>query len=226
MAEECTVTDLPDGTSVHVVSEPGTRNDAGPTFVLLAGTWGNASVRGPMVSRIDPAIEVVHVTLPGQDDNWPPPAIDGMSIERFSEVVIQAINSVGIERFSIGGHSLGGMIAIHMLSLCPDRIASAVSLEGWSHFTVSQNAFGTDTDSTLSDSQRATLGEIRNNVLSRWPDDLRIGYSSMWRKWDGRDTLAATDIPVLELWGDRGREPVSRHTMQIPEKGNICAVFS
>jgi pimeloyl-ACP methyl ester carboxylesterase len=43
----------------------------------------------------------------------------------------------------------------------------------------------------------------------------------MWRRWNGHGILAATRVPVLELWGDRGRTPPSLEQMQIPDRSNI-----
>ena len=46
-------------------------------------------------------------------------------------------------------------------------------------------------------------------------------FSRIWRRWDGDPILAATRLPVLELYGDRGRAAPTRETLGIPARGNI-----
>jgi pimeloyl-ACP methyl ester carboxylesterase len=135
--------------------------------------------------------------------------------------VLSLADTLGLERFFVGGNSLGGMIAIDMLRLAPNRISGAISIEGWTHWTVSQDAFDSDTSSTLNDRQRAFLEQVRHSLLDRWDPELRAEYGTMWKHWDGWDTLATTSIPVLEIWGDRGRPRPSRDRMRIPDRENI-----
>jgi pimeloyl-ACP methyl ester carboxylesterase len=171
------------------------------------------------MERLDPSITVVNVALPGQDDNWPPP--EHSSIPEFSQDVLRLADSIGIERFIVGGHSLGGMISVDMLRFGPDRIAGAIAIEGWTHYTVSQNAFNKNVADTQSPEQKAFLAQVRRNLQDRWDPLLRERYTSQWRKWNGWEILAASDIPVLEIWGDRGNPRPNLETMQIPDKPNI-----
>lgn len=204
-----------DGTKVTAQIRYGT----GPVLVMIPGTWGNASTRGPLMAALDPELTVINVALPGQDDNWPPP--QHASIPEFSKDVLRLVDSLEIERFFVGGNSLGGMISVDMLRFGPDRIAGAIPLEGWTHYSVSKNAFGGNTSGTLTSEQEAFLERVHVELLSRWDSELRRRYSSMWREWDGFAILSATEISVLEIWGDRGAPRPSLETMQIPDKPNI-----
>lgn len=191
----------------------------GPTLVLIPGTWGNARTRGPFVERLDADLRLVCVALAGQDDNWPPPREP--SIPQFSEDVRRLADHLGLSRFFVGGNSLGGMIAIDLLRLSPERILGAIAIEGWTHWTVKREAFDDDTSSTLNDDQRAFLAEVRRALLDRWDPDLRETYGTMWQQWDGWDILATAQAPVLEIWGDRGRPRPDRSIMRIPDRENI-----
>jgi pimeloyl-ACP methyl ester carboxylesterase len=121
----------------------------------------------------------------------------------------------------LAGNSLGGMIAIDMLRFGPNRILGAISIEGWTHWTVLRNAFQGDTSSTLDKSQRRFLERVRRELLGRWVPQRRAEYAAMWKRWDGWDILNATRIPVLEIWGDRGRPRPPRHLLRIPDRENI-----
>lgn len=194
--------------------------DGGPdVLVLLAGTWGNAEIRGPFVDAIDARLTLVCATLAGQDDNWPPPA--EASIPIFSQHVLELADHLALERFFVGGHSLGGMIAIDMLRFGPERLRGAVSMEGWTHWSVKQAAFGGDVSSTLDADQRQRLADARAKLLDRWPADARERFTRIWQQWNGWDILSATSVPVLEIWGDRGRPCPARATMRIPDRTNI-----
>lgn len=195
------------------------REGSSPCLMLVPGTWGRAQTWARLADRLDRRRMLVCVALAGQDHNWPPP--EHPSIPQFSEDLLSLADALGLERFFVGGHSLGGMISIDMLRLCPERLLGIVSIEGWTHWTVLEDAFRGDTASTLDDAQRDYLGQVRASLLDRWEPERRAEYGTMWTRWDGWETLEATGIPVLEVWGDRGRARPSRGQLRIPDRENI-----
>lgn len=206
---------LPDGHRIHAEVCDGD----GPVFVLIPGTWGNALTRGPLLAQLDARFQLVCVALGGQDDNWPPPK--RFSIPQFGEAVLALCDHLGFDRFFVGGHSLGGMISIDMLRAGPDRVRGVVAMEGWTHWRVKEAAFDHDVDSTLAPGQRRMLAEVRHKLVDRWEPTLRDAFCRMWMQWDGWSILESTDIPVLELWGDRGRTRPCRDLLRIPDRPNI-----
>ena len=205
----------PSGNRVQV----NVRQGSGPCLVLVPGTWGNAQTRSRLVGKLDLNLKLVCVALAGQDDNWPPPRRP--SIPQFSEDLASLADKLNLERFFVGGNSLGGMISIDMLRLCPDRLLGAIPIEGWTHWEVVQNAFSGDISSTLNETQQHYLMQVRAKLLDRWEPELRAEYGTMWKRWDGLKTLEATQSPVLEIFGDRGRARPSREQLRIPDRENI-----
>ncbi|HCE43249.1 MAG TPA: hypothetical protein DET40_06855 [Lentisphaeria bacterium] len=195
------------------------RNGSGPTFILIPETWGNALTRDRLIEALDPDMNLVCVALAGQDENWPPP--QRPSIPQFSEDILSLTEKLRLGQFFVGGHSLGGMIAIDLMRFGPERILGVVSIEGWTNWTVKSEAFKGDTSSTLDNSQMELLQQIRHKLLDRWDPQHRAEYGMMWTKWDGWEILSASDIPVLEIWGDRGHPSPSRELMRIPDRKNI-----
>jgi pimeloyl-ACP methyl ester carboxylesterase len=122
----------------------------------------------------------------------------------------------------VGGHSIGGMIAIELGGRHPDRVKGMVAIEGWTHYKVARNAFNGQNDLTLSVAQRARRDELRKPVMSRWTAEQIKAFTSIWRTWNGIELLRDTPLPVLELWGDR-KLPYhpNREMMQIPDRPNI-----
>lgn len=195
------------------------REGTGPYLFLIPGTWGNAQTRTRLIEKLDLDLALACIALAGQDDNWPPPRRP--SIPQFSQDVLSLADKLGLAQFFVAGNSLGGMIAIDMLQLCPERILGAISIEGWTHWEVARSAFQGDKSSTLTEAQQHFLKQLRGRLLNRWDPELRAEYGTMWRRWDGWDTLETTRSPVLEIWGDRGRARPSREQMRIPDRENI-----
>jgi len=195
------------------------RKGTSANLILIPGTWGNADFRSRLVESLNPDLTLVCVALAGQDDNWPPPG--DPSIPQFSQDVLCLADNLELENFFVGGNSLGGMISVDMLRLCPERILGAIPIEGWTHWQASISAFGGDTTSTLTAEQRNYIEQVRRKLLGRWEPALRDKYGAMWKKWNGWETLATTQVPVLEIWGDRRRPRPSREKLLIPDKDNI-----
>lgn len=205
----------PSGNPIHAEISQG----KGPSLILVPGTWGNAQTRMQLIEKLDPNINLICVSLAGQDDNWPPP--QNPSIPQFSEDIISLADKLALKQFYVGGNSLGGMIAIDMLQYGPNRMLGAIAIEGWTHWTVSEAAFGSDTSSTLNKVQQAYLQKVRDKLLNRWEPQQKAEYSAMWKKWNGWDILNTTQIPVLEIWGDRARPKPTLEQMKIPNRNNI-----
>jgi pimeloyl-ACP methyl ester carboxylesterase len=219
MNERYVELDRGDGTRITARIRPG---QSAP-LVLVPGTWGNMRTRGAFVAALDPALTIVNVALPGQDDNWPPPA--NPSIEQFARDVLRLADHLAFDRFFIGGHSLGGMISIEMIRIAAERLLGVISLEGWTHWTALYDAFGDATNSTLTPEQEALIAAERKLLLDRWDPALRARYGTIWREWDGSETLDNATLPILSVWGDRGKPRPPRATLKIPTHGNIELVW-
>lgn len=195
------------------------REASGPALVLIPGSFVDARDWVEVVTRLDPTLRLMIVELPGHGKSWPPSA-DG-SVEQFARDVLRAVDHARFERFYVGGHSIGGMVAIESGGRWPGRVKGVVSVEGWTHHSVLQDAFLGQNENTLSAAQMARKAELRNPVMSRWSPQQRAEFAGIWRKWNGFEILQHTSLPVLELWGDRGRARPGLEKMKIPERSNI-----
>lgn len=211
---------LGDGAQLSALVQP---RGKGPTLVLVHGSFGDAHAFDRLIPRLDPGLglRLVLPILRGRGESWPPAAV-GSGIELFTDDVRQTLDALGIDSFYIGGHSLGGMVALDMLRVCPDRVRGVLAMEGWTHHTVPGGAFGGNVYGTLGDAQRAEVERQRAEISSRWTPEQRKDYPLIWTRWEhGREILARTDRPVLELWGDRGRPRPSLAQLQVPGRANI-----
>ena len=109
---------------VRMVSSPGPPGSAAPPVVVLHG-WG-ASIEAvmPIVNGLSPVAPVVALDMPGFGDSELPRS--GWSVSDYAELVIEAMDRLRVERFSIVGHSFGARIGIVLASTRPERVVRMV----------------------------------------------------------------------------------------------------
>ncbi|MCY3912005.1 MAG: alpha/beta hydrolase [Chloroflexi bacterium] len=195
------------------------REGRGPPLVLIPGSFNAAGALKDIINHLDAAQHVVVVELRGHGGSWPPP-VNG-SIELFAQDVLQVLDRLRLGPCFVGGHSIGGMIAIEIARVRPQIVDGVISIEGWTDHHAQRDAFRDDTMSTLSAEQLEQREQLRHEVLHRWTDRQRLDFAAIWRTWDGFDVLRRTDLPILELYGDRGREPATHEQLHIPRRDNI-----
>lgn len=188
-------------------------------LVLIPGSFDDREVFVPLIDHLGDDVAVCVIELPGHGRSWPP-AVD-QSIERFADLVMGVLDLLYDRPVYIAGHSIGGMVAIQVAGSAPERVAGVISLEGWTNHRAARAAFGGDMTGTLSGRQEADRQARRQRVTRRWSVDQVSGFSRIWRRWDGAPILAATSLPVLEMYGDRGRAAPNRAALGIPARTNI-----
>ena len=195
------------------------RSGEGPTLILIPGTFSDSRIYGLVVPHLDSSLNLLIIENRGLGKSWPPP--ENGSIEQVAQDALKIASHLGVERFFIGGHSLGGMISLEVGRVAPDRVKGIISIEGWTSWHAARDAFDYDMKSTLSAEQLQQAAAYRLNTLSKWNEDQQIRFGKIWRKWDGYDFLRETQLPVLELYGDRGKTPASLGQLRIPDRDNI-----
>lgn len=196
------------------------REGSGPNLVLIPGSWGDYFVFNRLLPYLDPNLRLIIVELRGHGDSMP--AMVNGTMERFADDVMKVIEHLNLERYFVSGHSIGGMLAVEIAGRNPKGLLGAMPIEGWTHHTVQENAFGHLPDFPLSPEHDAERQANRDRGVSRLTEAERQDFGSVWKKWDGNEALKRTTVPALEIWGDRNMSPVpERATMQIPERDNI-----
>jgi len=191
----------------------------GPTAVLVPGSFQSAAQWDGVVARLGEDLDLVIVELRGHGESWPPPR--NGSIEQFAGDVLVAVDTLGIERFHVGGHSIGGMVALEVARQREAEVKGVLLVEGWTNHQAADDAFDGTMTNTLSGAQQVRLEESRRRATSRWSLDARQAFATIWRAWDGHDFLCRTDLPILEIYGDRGRPQPPQTALHIPERPNI-----
>jgi len=191
----------------------------GPTLTLIPGSFCDSSDWDGVAASLPDHISEVIIELRGHGHSWPPPRRG--SVEQFARDVLLVVDHLHIERFFVGGHSIGGMVALQIAALRPHAVKGVISVEGWTSHRAARDAFGGDMDSTLSPAQREWRAACSKSVTANWTKEQVNAFARIWTEWDGYPFLATTDIPILELWGDRGRPRPALDKLRIPPRPNI-----
>ena len=209
----------------RLVLEPGhhlsylLRPGSGPTLVLIPGSFSDSRQWDGVLPGLSADLQLVLIELRGHGDSWPPP-VDG-SIEQFAEDVLRILDALNLDLFYVGGHSIGGMVALEVGSRRPRQVAGIISIEGWTHHQAAREAFSGRMHSTLTDELQARRMELRRMATGTWSEAQRQTFAEIWRGWDGLAFLNRTDLPILEIYGDRGADKPTRQQLRIPRRPNI-----
>jgi pimeloyl-ACP methyl ester carboxylesterase len=195
------------------------RTGSGPRLILIHGSFNDNRQWEELLPRLDESLPLLLVELRGHGQSWPPPA--NGSIEQFAADVVRVAEVEGWDKFYVGGHSIGGMVALEIGRANPQRVLGILSSEGWTCHEALRDAFQGQTDNTLTSEQKAVRAARRERATGRLDDAQRKAFSQLWRRWSGYEFLKTTGIPILEVYGDRGRAKPTAEQLRIPVRPNI-----
>ncbi len=197
------------------------RAGAGPTLVLVHGYLGASAIWADQLAQFAQSHDVICPDLAGFGASASLVAPD--SIEGHARNVLALLDRLGVERFDLLGHSMGGMIVQEMTRLAPHRINKLV-LYGTGPQGVLPGRF-----ETIAQSRERLLGDglakTASRIAATWflhgdaarafplcshlglQASLQAALASLtaWENWDGRRALADITCPALVLWGSHDR---------------------
>ena len=190
-------------------------------LVLVHGFLGGSAQWAAQVDAFSRDFNVVTVDLPGfgLKSGWDAPE----RIADYADFVLDELSSLGIKRFHLLGHSMGGMIVQEMTARAPERIESLV-LYGTGPIGMMPGRFESIEESrrrASEDGAEATGKRIaatwflEGEMAEHYPvcaglavkaslQAILAGLTAM-ETWSGLSALPKIAVPTLVLWGDCDR---------------------
>jgi pimeloyl-ACP methyl ester carboxylesterase len=134
--------------------------------------------------------------------------------------IFQLANQLWLGKFDVAGHGLGGMVALEMLRITPERIGKVALLEGWTR-SECRFAFSCEITPKLPEGLAEQIRNLYDDTFIRWAPAIREYLWSSIDRFDGREILETTRMEILEIYGDRSENKPDREKLLIPKRSNI-----
>ncbi len=203
------------------------RGSGATPIVFLHGVGSDKSVWAPQLDHFGRRRRTLAFDYPGYGDSDPAP--DGTTRDDFARAMLAAMDSLGVGIAHVCGLSLGGVIAIAMHAIAPQRCRSLILADT---FAAHPDGRAIYERSVAGSADLRAMAEARVDVLLAQPADgahrtdtvetmaridptaYRIGAEAVWLA-DQRDRAAAIDVPTLVLCGaeDKVTPPPLSHEL-------------
>ncbi len=200
---------------------PHSRAGAGEPLVLVHGYLGGSRQWAAEIAHLRQRFDVVAVDLAGYGQARHLPAPTAMAAH--AHAVLATLDTLGITRFHLLGHSMGGMVAQEIAHLVPERLGRLVlyatgpqgSIPGRFE-TMARSRERLAEDGVERTARRISATWLRDREASPAFEALaalacqasaQAAEAGLWamEAWDGRDRLATLQTPTLVVWGERDR---------------------
>lgn len=108
----------------------GLSSPGAPVLVLSAGLGGLGSFWAPQRASLQARYRLVTYDHYGTGNN-PATLPEQYSLQEMGRELADALTAHGIQRFSLLGHALGGLIGLQLAADYPQRVISLVVVNGW-----------------------------------------------------------------------------------------------
>jgi 2-hydroxy-6-oxonona-2,4-dienedioate hydrolase len=196
------------------------RVGSGPTVVLQHGFLGGSGYWSPVMAELATVYDVVAPDLPGFAGSAAESVPD--SIAGYADVLASFMDTLSIERFSIVGHSMGGIIAQQLALDHPDRIERLVlygtapcgdlptRFETWAQTIDRFERLGLEASADVVASwfvggTKHPLYEFAVDTGRGFTVPAAVNAMNIVPRWDIRDRVASITAPTLVIAGDRDR---------------------
>ena len=190
----------------------------GGPIVFLHGVGSDKSVWRPQLEYFGRNRRAFAFDYPGYGESEPMP---GARRDDFAAEILAAMDALSIGRAHVCGLSLGGVIAIAMHALAPERCASLILADSFAMHPDGRGIFERSTEASRAMNMRtlaearvgmllgsAATAELREEVIATMaaidPEAYRLGAQAVWLA-DQRDRAGAIRVPTLVVCGVEDR---------------------
>lgn len=115
------------------------RFGSGSPLLLIPGSFDDSRACKAIIDGLEDERRVAVVELRGHGESWPPP--ENGSIEQFAQDVLCIAEQLDFGNFFIGGHSIGGMVALEVARICPELVRGVLAIEGMDQLPCAGHGF-------------------------------------------------------------------------------------
>jgi pimeloyl-ACP methyl ester carboxylesterase len=200
-------------------------------LVLQHGFVGGSGYWAPVMAHLEPYFDIVAPDLPGFAGSSQIPAPD--SIEGLAGALLELLDRLGIERFALLGHSMGGSVAQQLALDHPARIerlvlygtAASGDLPGRFE-TFEESIRRVEQDGIAATAERiAATWFVHGRAAAFFPLCAEAGRGAALEaaiaclraipRFDVRARLGEIDMPTLVIGGDRDRSVALAQLIQL-----------
>ncbi len=209
------------------------RQGQGPTLVLQHGFLGGLGYFAPQFDYFTRTYDVIAADLPGFAGSADEPHRG--SISGMSENLVELLDSLGVARFSMLGHSLGGMVALNTALDHGGRVEKLV-LYGTSRRGEMPNRHETF-EASIARFESEGVEKVAKRIAATWfvagdkapyyPLCLEAGRGAnvtavvsclkSLPEWDVTARLPTLTMPTLVIYGDRDRSYGRMETVELAQ---------
>jgi 3-oxoadipate enol-lactonase len=196
-------------------------------IVFLHGVGSDRSVWLRQLVHFGHERRAIALDYPGYGDSDPAP--EDTTRDDYAAAMLAAMSQLGVYRAHICGLSLGGVVAIAMHDVAPERCASLVLADSFAVHPDGRTLYerslaGSSDMRVLADSrvdvllaqpaEPAVRSEVVKTMSAIDPDAYRIGARAVWLA-DQRERAGAIRVPTLVICGsqDRVTPPALSHVL-------------
>jgi 3-oxoadipate enol-lactonase len=190
--------------------------DAEPAILFLHGVGSDKSVWRPQLDHFRGRNSGIAIDYPGYGESA---LVEGATRDDYARAAFAALDAMGRNRAHICGLSLGGVVAIAMHALAPERCCSLILADT---FAVHPDGRAIFERGVAASADLRAMAEARVDVLLAQPADpavrtevvetmaridpaaYRIGAEAVWLA-DQRDRAAAIAVPTLVICGSEDK---------------------
>lgn len=222
-----------DGVRFHYRDE-----GSGPVVVLVHANFSNLIDWDPWVDALKDGYRVVRFDLTSHGLTGPDPTGD-YTLERTMALTEKLLDALGLQRFTIGGTSIGGTVAIRYAALHPERVERLILLSPGSLEGREQKARGDVPDAAYvlkyvlpralpEYMLRSGFGDpskLPESLVDRWYDmwmregqrEAQLDRLRQYQPGDIEGIIRSIRVPVLLLWGEANRTAKFEQSVEFRE---------
>lgn len=107
-----------------------TGREGGEAVFLSAGLGGAAGFWAPQIPALEQHFRVIHADHRGTGANREP-LPDGYTIAHMAQDALEVLDAAGVQRAHVLGHALGGLVALELGRMAPERVGKLVLVNAW-----------------------------------------------------------------------------------------------